>query len=87
MESSTKLITEMGNEEESLINALESLLEEYKQTRPKSLVPQIPLSSFSEKELGVLEILVKVLKENYSLGFCDIARLLATRLPPLAASQ
>jgi hypothetical protein len=61
--------------DEDVISALESFLAVYKEERANGK-PKIPLSVFSDKNLGILEATTKYLKENYSMRYCDIARLL-----------
>jgi hypothetical protein len=61
--------------EAELLRQLETLLASYK-GRPQSNKPNIPLSLFSNRSLGVLEVLVKFLKENQNLTYSDIAQLL-----------
>lgn len=59
-----------------LLTALEVFLDVYKEERLKKESPQIQLSLFSHRKLGVLEIVVKYLKENLSLKYSQIATML-----------
>jgi hypothetical protein len=59
-----------------LLTALEVFIDVYKEERLKKESPQIQLSLFSHRKLGVLEIVVKYLKENLSLKYSRIAQLL-----------
>ena len=61
---------------EDLLLTLENLLEVYKKRRDVDKSPKIPLSLFASRKLGILEVLVKCLRENYSLHYCDIGRFL-----------
>lgn len=59
-----------------LLTALEIFIDVYKEERQKKESPQIQLSLFAHRKLGVLEIIVKYLKENLSLKYSKIAQLL-----------
>jgi len=59
-----------------LLTALEVFIDVYKEERLKKESPQIQLSLFAHRKLGVLEIVVKYLKENLSLKYNQIALLL-----------
>ena len=59
--------------DQSLLSALESFLEIYKEGINKS--PAVPVEVFSNS-LGILEGTVKYLKENLGLQFAEIAKLL-----------
>jgi hypothetical protein len=63
------------DKETELLRQLETLLASYK-GRSDTSQPKIPLSLFSNRSLGVLEVLVKFLKENQNLTYSDIAQLL-----------
>jgi hypothetical protein len=70
----TNIISNLSiDNSENLITALESLLEVYKKRDGKELL--ISTSIFSAK-LGILEALVKYLKENLALKYHEIADLL-----------
>lgn len=58
------------------ITALESFIDVYKEGRINKENPRIPLSLFADRKLGVLETLVKCLKENYALKYSRIAKIL-----------
>ncbi len=73
---SKKLINSIDADDEDLLKAIESLLEEYKNSRNVKAVPRLPLSIFSNRKLGILESLVKSLKENFSLNYSKIAVLI-----------
>lgn len=62
--------------DENLLNALESFVQTYKEEQGKKDNPMIPVSIFSNRELGVLEILIKCLRENFSMRHCKIAKLI-----------
>lgn len=59
-----------------LLTALEVFIDVYKEEKLKKDSPQIQISLFSHRKLGVLEIIVKYLKENLSLKYNRIAQLL-----------
>ena len=59
--------------EDEFILALESLINTYKQ---KSTQTAIPLSLFADRRLGILEVVVKYLRENHGMTYKQIARLL-----------
>jgi len=59
--------------DKDLLQALEGFLQNYKRSKE---IQNIPLKLFAIKELGVLEVIVKYLKENTKLTYADIARLL-----------
>jgi hypothetical protein len=72
-----KLVTELAREGDSgLLSALESLVEVYKENKSSMFIPTIPVSLFAKTEMGILEVMVKVLKENYNINFSTIARLI-----------
>jgi hypothetical protein len=58
------------------LTALESFIDVYKEERLRKENPRVPLSLFSNRKLGVLEVLVKCLKENYAFKYSSIARIL-----------
>lgn len=60
----------------TLLNALESFVQVYKEEQEKKVNPLIPVSVFSNRELGVLETLIKCLRENFSMKHCTIAKLI-----------
>jgi hypothetical protein len=64
------------DENQDLLTSLESLIEFFKEKKENINSPSIPISLFSNKKLGVLEVIVKVLKENYLLNYSRIAYLL-----------
>jgi hypothetical protein len=64
------VVNALSNNQE-LLTVLESFVETYKNPEPS-----ICLSCFSEKKLGILEVLVKYLKENLFLKYHEIAVLL-----------
>jgi hypothetical protein len=74
----------MGEEIESIkvtgrddefLHQLETLVETYR-VKKQQEHPKVPLRLFSNRSLGVLEVLVKYLKENRSLSYSDIASML-----------
>ena len=67
-----KLIDE---DNKTLLVALESLIELYKE-RNSSHYPKLPISIFADGKLSILEAVVKFLKENKSLSYSEIAKLL-----------
>ena len=66
----------VSNGDEVLLDALESFLETYKETANNNNYPKIPISVFASKRLGVLEALVKYLREKCGLHYSDIAQLI-----------
>lgn len=62
--------------EELLTNLIEIIIKTFKENNKESKNIQIPLSIFKGKDLGILELIVKYLKENNSLKLCNIAILL-----------
>jgi hypothetical protein len=63
------------NYNKDFIIELEIFINNYKKER-EILEPCVYLSLFSDKKLGILECLVKCLKENFSMNFSKIAKLL-----------
>ena len=59
-----------------LLTALETFIDVYKEERLRKESPIIPLSLFKNRKLGVLEIIVKCLKENLELNYSRIAGIL-----------
>jgi hypothetical protein len=73
----SELVENIGSEtNDDLLISIENLLEIYKKRRNIDNYPKIPISLFSSKKLGILEVLVKCLKENYSFNYSNIGRLL-----------
>jgi hypothetical protein len=66
------LFTRLENEE--LLSALESFIQAYKDEMKRKNSPSIPLGSFSEKKLGILESLTKYLRENLGMTYSEIAK-------------
>jgi len=62
--------------DDDFITALETFIDVYKEEKIKKENPVIPLSLFADRNLGVLEVLVKCLKENYAFKYSSIARIL-----------
>ncbi|MBN1792907.1 hypothetical protein JW826_04465 [Candidatus Woesearchaeota archaeon] len=60
----------------NFINVLEDFLKLYKDVMKREEYLRLPLSLFSNSNLGVLEVVVKTLKENYALDYCKIAKFL-----------
>ncbi|MEM4710901.1 MAG: hypothetical protein QXL18_03075 [Candidatus Woesearchaeota archaeon] len=60
-------------DDKDLLTALEELINNYKKIKQ---IQQIPITIFSNKKLGVLEAIVKYLKENQELSFKEIAEIL-----------
>lgn len=71
----TKLFEKLNNDA-NLMKSLEMFLEAYKEQNQKNTTPKIPISIFSNRKLGVLEIVVKYLIENHSLTYSKIAVML-----------
>jgi hypothetical protein len=63
----------VSSDDKDLLVALEGFLQDYKRTKQ---ILNISLKLFSNKKLGVLEVIVKYLKENTQLTYADIAKLL-----------
>jgi DNA-binding CsgD family transcriptional regulator len=61
------------SEDSSLVVALEEFLQKYQAQKSSR---EIPLSLFSNRKLGVLEIVVKYLKENNNMQNIEIAQIL-----------
>lgn len=59
--------------DDALMASLESLIADYKKQKN---IRSIPLNLFSNRKLGVLEVVVKYLKENHDLSYHEIAVLL-----------
>ena len=62
--------------DDDFLVALETFIDVYKEERIKKENPKVPLSFFADRKLGVLEVLVKCLKENYSFKYSRIAKIL-----------
>lgn len=65
----------ISNSDSNILTAMESFIAVYKEEQLKHK-PKIPLSIFCDKKLGVLETITKYLKENLSLKYCQIAKIL-----------
>lgn len=65
-----------SSRDEDFLIALESFINVYKEEKVKENHLQLPLSIFNHRRLGVLEILAKCLKENFSMSYIEIAQLL-----------
>jgi predicted transcriptional regulator len=65
-------ISNSDNNQE-LLGALEVFLDQYKYQKH---ILDIPLSLFSNRKLGVLEVTVKYLKENQNMKYSEIAKIL-----------
>ena len=63
----------ISGQDKDLLMALEGFITQYKHSKQ---IENIPLKLFSNEKLGVLEVIVKYLKENTSLSYSDIAKLL-----------
>ena len=63
----------ISNADKDLLISLEGFLSQYKRSKQ---IQNIPLKLFSSPKLGVLEVIVKYLKENTPLTYSDIAKLL-----------
>jgi hypothetical protein len=63
---------------DDFLTALESFIDTYKEAHLKKDEPEqkVPASIFAHRELGVLEALVKYLKENLGFGYSKIAQLI-----------
>jgi hypothetical protein len=59
--------------DKDLLMALEGFIVQYKRSKN---IQNIPVILFSTKKLGVLEVIVKYLKENNSLSYVEIAKIL-----------
>lgn len=64
-----------SSKNEDLLSALQSFVDIHKCRLKSQGNFFIPLSLFSERNLGCLEVVVKFLKENASLTYAQIARL------------
>ncbi len=73
---SKRLVSSIDADDTDLLKAMESLLEEYKSSRSVNGIPRLPLSFFSNRKLGILESLVKSLKENFNLNYSKIAEII-----------
>lgn len=60
---------------ENLLSALESFITAYKEEISNNK-PKIPITIFSNKNLGILEAVTKYLRENLSLRYSQIAKIL-----------
>ena len=63
----------ISNADKDLLISLEGFLSQYKRSKQ---IQNIPLKLFSSPKLGVLEVIVKYLKENTPLTYSDIVKLL-----------
>ena len=64
---------QFSDNNKEFLDALEVFIKTYKKQKQ---IHSIPLNLFSERKLGVLEVIVKYLKENNDLSYCEIAKLL-----------
>ena len=69
----SNLLADSARDNNDLLHALESFLETYKKQQN---IQKIPISLFKTKNLGILEVLVKYLKESSDLSFHDIGIIL-----------
>jgi DNA-binding NarL/FixJ family response regulator len=69
----TETISKLVQNDQQLINALETFIKEYKQQKK---IQYAPLFIFSNRKLGVLEAVVKYLRENANLNYHQIALML-----------
>jgi hypothetical protein len=74
--SINKLLDNSIRGSDDVLQALESFISVYKEKKQKTSVPSIPLSLFSNRKLGSLEVVVKFMKENLSLNFNQIASII-----------
>jgi hypothetical protein len=65
-----------SDKDSDLLTALETFIDLYKEERLRKESPRVPLSLFSNRKLGVLEVIVKCLKENFELTYSRIASIL-----------
>lgn len=63
----------ISDSDKDLLTALEGFIAQYKLSKQAQ---HIPLRLFSNKKLGILEVIVKYLKENTPLSYAEIAKLL-----------
>jgi predicted transcriptional regulator len=63
----------ISDADKDLLKALEGFISQYKLSKQ---IQHIPLRLFSNKKLGVLEVVVKYLKEHTPLSYAEIAKLL-----------
>ncbi|GIU70302.1 MAG: hypothetical protein KatS3mg002_1538 [Candidatus Woesearchaeota archaeon] len=63
----------ISDTDKDLLTALEIFITQYKLAKQTK---HIPLKLFSNKKLGVLEVVVKYLKENTPLSYSEIAKIL-----------
>lgn len=71
-----KMVDITSIENNNLLTTLESLIEIYKKNESEKGAPLIPLSLFSNTKFGIIQVLVKFLKENSALTLSQIGRLL-----------
>ena len=71
----SEILNGSGRDNDLLI-ALEAFIDLYKEERVKKESLKVPLSMFSDRNLGILESCVKCLKENFGLNYSKIAALL-----------
>jgi hypothetical protein len=69
----SKFLSSNSNNTQDMIAVLESVIKEYK---AKENINRIPLNIFSKKNLGILEAIVKYLKETTNLSYHEIAQIL-----------
>jgi len=69
------VIFESSEENEPVLRALQSFIETYRNQISRNKNIYIPVDLFSNRRLGILEIVVKYLKENHFLSYAEIAKL------------
>jgi len=71
----SEILGDSARDDDFLI-ALESFIDIYKEEKVKEEHLLFPAGLFAQRKLGVLETLVKCLKENFSMSYIEIAQLL-----------
>jgi len=71
-----KLLNNSLKNGEDVLDALESFISVYKEQKQKENVPAMPLLILSNRKLGILEIVVKFMKENLTLSFSEISSII-----------
>jgi len=69
----SRYFSSASNNNQDIISILEAVIKEYKK---KESINRIPITIFSNKKFGVLEALVKYLKESTDLSYHEIAEIL-----------
>jgi hypothetical protein len=70
------LLHEIIGDNQDFLNSLESLIEVYKEKKNNQFLVKIPVSLFSNNKLGIMEVLVRYLKENCLMNYSKIGKIL-----------